>query len=318
MDQDTFPRYPEVALLPRRPEIMSVKEVIATEKLHGSNFRVHFPLGMASVDDVQFGSRDVVHVPGVDGFPLGGMMRWFKERPELLGQMWEVVKSYGFGDTTVFGEAHGPGVKAKGVKYSGGQGFLFRAFDVMVGNNFLTYDHFVEVTDKMGLPRVPEVWRGPPSVEAFDALLEKRSPTAFMNGVEDEANKAEGVVIRSNPLLRNVFGEWLIVKHKASKFSEVAHAPAEKRERSATPADGFAETYVTEGRVLNATGRLHDRGLELKNSMADMPVLLAEVIYDVLKEHGPEWKALGLPDKQLTGAVSKVLGPLYRRMTASG
>jgi hypothetical protein len=35
-----FPKYPEIVLLPRRPEIFAVKEVIATEKLHGSNFRM--------------------------------------------------------------------------------------------------------------------------------------------------------------------------------------------------------------------------------------------------------------------------------------
>jgi hypothetical protein len=281
--------------------------------VHNSNFRLHFPAGMASIDDVRYGSHETEY--GVDPvFPLGKARDWFMSRPDMLHRMWEVVKSYSFGDVTVFGEAFGPGIKAKGVRYSTGQEMLFRAFDIMVGPNFLTHDElFTEVTEKMGLPRVHEVWRGEPSQEAFDALLEKPSTEARLNGVPDENNFAEGVVIRSNPLLRNAFGEWLICKYKSKKFSEVAKAPAEpKGPRGPTPAETFAATYVTEGRVRNAVGRLQDRGVTLKNDMSDMPVLIPEIVADLHKEHEPEWKATGMPDKVLPGAVSKTLAPIYR------
>jgi Rnl2 family RNA ligase len=306
-----FPRYPEIALLPRCPEILSVKEVIATEKLHGSNFRVFFPAGMSSIEDVQYGSREVENDPTGAGpkFPLPNAIQWFKTRPQLLTQIWETIKTYGYSDVTVFGEAFGPGVKAKGVKYSDGQEMLFRAFDIMIGKNFLTYDLFCEVTDKMGLERVPLIWRGEPSKEAFDALLERPSDVAKANGIE---SIAEGVVIRSNPLLRDVFGSWLIIKHKSKAFSEVTHAPTAPKSKEATPADIFAATYVTAGRVTNAIGRLQDRGVVLKNDMTDMPVLLTEMVADLHKECEPEMVALGVPAKQLQGAVSKVLAPLYR------
>lgn len=310
-----FERYPEIALLSRRPEILAVKEVIATEKLHGSNFRIGFPLGMASVDEVLFGSREVDYDPTNTEvkFPLPHAITWFKTRPELLTRMWEVIKSYGFNEVTVFGEAFGPGIKAKGVRYSEGQEMLFRAFDIMVGQNFLTYDLFCEVVDKMGLPRVPEVWRGEPSVENFDALLNRASVTAREHGITDEGNLAEGVVLRSNPLLRNVFGEWLIVKHKGGKFSEVAHAPREKKERVESPADVFVATFVTEGRVSNAVGRLSDRGIPVAGAMTDVPVLLVEILADLKKECSAEWPA-GVDDKAMRGTISRVLGPLYRSM----
>lgn len=306
-----FPRYPEIALLYRCPEILSVKEVVAVEKLHGSNFRLFFDAGMTRIEEVQYGSREVEHDPTGSGpkFPLPNAIQWFKTRPQLLTQMWEIIKSYGYSDVTVFGEAFGPGVKAKGVKYSDGQEMLFRAFDIMVGKNFLTYDLFCEVADKMGLERAPLIWRGEPSKEAFDALLERQSDVAKANGIE---SIAEGVVIRSNPLLRDVFGSWLIIKHKSKAFSEVAHAPTAPKSKEATPADIFAATYVTAGRVSNAIGRLQDRGVVLKNDMTDMPVLLTEMVADLHKECEPEMGALGVPDKQLQGAVSKVLAPLYR------
>lgn len=307
-----FPKYPEIALLKRRPEIMAVKEVIATEKLHGSNFRVGFPLAMTSLNDVVYGSRETEHTD--PSFPLNNAIQWFRSRPDLLTAMWEVLKSYGFSDVTVFGEAFGPGIKAKGIKYSNGQEILFRAFDIMVGENFVTYDLFCEIVEKMGIPRVPEIWRGAPSVEAFDALLETQSVTAQQEGVVDDKNIAEGVVIRSNPLFKTSLGEWLIVKHKGSKFSEVAHAPSIPKERGVSPADTFAATYVTEGRVKNAVGRLQDRGVSLTNTMGDMLTLLKEVVADLVKECSPEMAEAGLDAKAITGATSRVLGPIYRGM----
>jgi len=190
---------------------------------------------------------------------------------------------------------------------------LFRAFDIMVAENFLTYDLFVEIADKMGLARVHEVWRGEPTQANFDALLEGQR-----NGILDPSNFAEGVVIRTNPLFRDVFGQWVIVKHKAKKFAEVAHAPTPPKEHVTSPADTFVATFVTEGRIINAVGRLADRGTPLKGTMTDMPALLTEIIADLHKECEPEWKETGMPDGALKGAVSKVLGPLYRKMLDEG
>lgn len=306
------PKYPEIALLPRRPEILCVKEVVATEKIHGSNFRVHFPAGMTDLGDVVYGSREVEYDPTSEvKFPLPHAVEWFKTRPELLMRMWETLKSYGFPDATVFGEAFGPGINVKGVRYSDGQEMLFRAFDIMIGENFLTYDLFCEVADKMEIPRVPEVWRGDPTKENFDALLNRVSGVAMDGGIQDPANLAEGVVLRSNPLLRNVFGEWLIIKHKGAKFSEVAHAPNVKKERGASPADDYAAMYVTAGRLTNAIGRLQDRGVALTGTMKDMPTIITEIVADLHKEAEADWPE-GVADKQMTGCVSRVLGPILR------
>ena len=154
----------------------------------------------------------------------------------------------------------------------------------------------------------------PPTQEAFDALLGLPSVEAKRNGLEGPESTAEGVVIRSNPLFRDVFGEWLIAKHKWGKFAEKTPTAAlPKLPREATPADLFVATYVTEGRLTNAISRLANRGVVLKNDMTDMPTLITEMIADLHKECEPEWKATGMPDSALKGAVSRVLSPLYRR-----
>jgi Rnl2 family RNA ligase len=309
-------KYPSIVELSKLPEIFYVKEVVATEKLHGSNFRLFFPLGMKSIDEIEYGSRDVEYNHH-EKFPLGSMLLRFKAERDLLTRMLEVIQSYGFSEVTVFGEAYGPGIKAKGVKYSNGQEPLFRAFDIMVAQNFVTYDLFCEICDKMDLPRVHEVWRGEPTQANFDALLEKPSTEGLLNGFGED-NIAEGVVLRSNPLFRNVFGEWLICKYKNAKFAEVAQAAVEKIPRGPTAADDFAARYVTEGRVTNAIGRLHDSGTELTNTMKDMPTLLTAVIADLAKDFLWEMTELGLTEQGIKGNVSRVLGPLYREMLSKG
>jgi Rnl2 family RNA ligase len=310
-----FRKYPEIVRLDKRPEILSVKQVVATEKIHGTNFRLFFPAGMTGLDDIRFGGRNDEFDAGTDGFYGGRPVRWFRDRRVLLERMFEVFTSYGFSDITVFGEAFGAGIQ-KGVRYVASDEVLFRAFDLMVGDNFVTYDIFVKVCEEAGLPRVPEVWRGEPSVGAFDALLEQDSVEAKNNGVTAEGNLSEGVVIRSNPLLRDVFGQWLIIKHKSEKFAEVAKKGTSNGV-DLTPAQSFAETFVVEGRVTNALGRLRDRGVTLEHDMADMRVLVPELVADLLKECSSEWQAaivLGVSDKQVRGAVTKTLGTVYRRM----
>jgi Rnl2 family RNA ligase len=307
-----------MARLEKRPEILSVKEVVATEKIHGSNFRIYFPAEMTTLADVRFGGRNEELTQDDRSFYGGRPVRWFREKPELLQRMVDVLATFKLSDVTVFGEIFGAGIQ-KGVRYVPDDSILFRAFDIMVGDNFVTYDLFVKVCDAMELPRVPEIWRGAPTIAAFDALLEQDSQEAKNNGVIAERNVSEGVVIRSTPLLRDVFGQWLIIKHKSEKFAEVKvrepGAGADQGDRGR--AQAFAETYVVEGRITNALGRLRDRGVALEDDMADMKALVPEIMADLLKECGDEWKAAlaaGVADKQIRGAVTKTLGTVYRRM----
>ena len=280
--------------------------------VHNSNMRLFFPLGMKSIEEIGYGSHDLEY-GNCEKFPLGSVVNKFKANPDLLGSIFEVIQSYGFSEVTIFGEAFGPGIKSKGVKYSSGQEPLFRAFDIMVAQNLVTYDLACEIFDKMKLPRVHEVWRGEPTQAAFDALLEKPSTEGLLNGFGAD-NIAEGVVLRSNPLFRNVFGEWLICKHKSAKFAEVAKAALEKIPRGPTAADDFAAKYVTEGRVMNAIGRLNDSGTELTDTMKDMPALLIAVCADLGKDYPDEMTELGLSEASLKGNVSRILGPMYREM----
>lgn len=317
-----FPKYAELVTLDRRPEILSVKQVVATEKIHGTNFRVFFPAGMTSIDDVRFGGRNEEFEPGDNGFYGGRPVLWFKSQPDLLHRMREVFTSYGFSDVTVYGEAFGAGIQ-KGVKYTVDDTVHFRAFDIRVGECFVSYDLFVSLCDSMGLVRVPEIWRGEPSLANFDALIEKPSVVGAEQGIADSDNTSEGVVIRSNPLLRDVFGQWLIIKHKSAHFAEKAKARAPRPERpeSDDAVTVFVETYVVPGRVRNAVGRLRDANVKIHRMMDDMPTLVPALVADLHKECEPEWQALvaaGHPDKFIRAAVTRTLAAVWRRMLLEG
>lgn len=93
-----FMKYPELVRLDKRPEILRVKEVVATEKLHGTNFRLHFPAGMTSIEEVQYGGRNEELGTTGGSFYGGRPAKFFKERPELLTTMIETFASYAFSD----------------------------------------------------------------------------------------------------------------------------------------------------------------------------------------------------------------------------
>lgn len=312
-----FHKYTEIVTLDKRREILAVKEVVATEKLHGTNFRLYFPSGISSIAEIQFGGRNEVFA-GDDAseFYKGRPVRWFHDRPELLGRLLELFRERTYGDVIVYGEICGAGIQ-KGVRYAADDSIVFRAFDIRIGESFVTYDLFVEICDTVGLPRAVEIWRGEPSLEAFNALLDRLSVEGQQNGVTAEKNVMEGVVIRSNPLLRNVFGEWLIIKHKSDLFAEVSRQSIREDRPDMTAVEAFARMYVVRGRVINALGRLRDAGTPILNDMPDMPHLVKAIVEDLHKECDPEWASLreqGFDDKLIRSAVTRVLGKVYRGM----
>ncbi len=317
---EAFLKYPELPTLDRLPEILSVRQVVAPEKLHGSNFRAFFPAGMASPDEVRFGGRNEIFAPGSDGFYGGRPVRWFRERPEIVARLAEAFAARDLGDVVLYGEVCGASVQ-KGVRYVEGGEVFFRAFDLRASGNFVTYDLFAEICDGAGLPRVPEIWRGEPSREALDALLERPSDEAVRNGVADATDLAEGVVVRSNPLLRDTYGTWLVIKHKAQKFREAQPRAAREAGPDKGPVDEFVATYVVRGRVINAIGRLRDGGAALTATMQDMPLLSAAVVADLHKECGPELRALeagGHDERAIRNGVSRALAGVYRVLIAGG
>lgn len=283
-----FHKYPSLALLNARKDILGVKRAVATEKLHGTSFRIRFRRGITALDQVEYGSRDqllgngndpALTKPFYDGLPIA----WFKERPAVLEALIATFSRLNLDDVILFGEFCGTPIQC-GVRYNNLHEVFFRGFNLMNGEDFLPYDQFSEICQETGVPTVPLIWRGEPSREAFDALLECPSAEAARNGITDGCNISEGVVIQADPLVRSRARKWLIIKHKSAKFSEYEREGIARERARLGPTRGFAAGVVTRGRLLNVRGHLRDHAVVFVNAMPDLRVLTPAVIADVLKE----------------------------------
>ncbi len=317
-----FHKYPSIGKLKDRKKILTVAEVIATEKLHGANFRLRFIRGIGLVIEVEYGSRDIEfgradsELSGkfYDGKPVA----WFTERPWILAALIEAFARRGLHDVIVFGEVCGTSIQ-NGVLYLPRHEVMFRAFDIQVGNDFLSYDDFVAICDEVGLPRVPEIYRGKPSKEIFDGLLEKPSAQAMINGIADGCNISEGVVIRSNPLEKDHRGAHMVIKHKSIKFDECVRQGIEQDRVRLGPTVAFARSVVTIGRMLNVRGHLRDVSTPFTGEMKDMQWIGPSMLADIHKECQDDWDQLvgeGFLNKEVEKAVKAQASDVYASLLA--
>jgi hypothetical protein len=103
-----YHKYPSIVALNKQPEIFSADEVVATEKIHGANFRVFIPAYTTSADEIRFGSRNQVFDKDNEGFYGGRPIKWFKDQPELLQQLTGICAVC---NVIIFGEAYGAGIQ---------------------------------------------------------------------------------------------------------------------------------------------------------------------------------------------------------------
>ncbi len=119
---------------------------------------------------------------------------------------------------TIYGEAYGGSCQKMSATY--GPNLKFCAFDVMIGDVFLSVPQAAEFVANLDLEFVDYV-RIPTTLEAIDAERDKDDTQAIRNGM-GPGKKREGVVLRPLIELRKNNGERIICKHKRDDFSEVA------------------------------------------------------------------------------------------------
>lgn len=312
-----FKKYPHISNLHKEQDILTCVEVVSCEKVHGTNFRVMIP-GDGGVP--LFGSRN--NIVGLGGGFFGDRpINWFLEveQGHLLTRVKRVEESairiYPGKDLIMFGEFFGSGVQ-NGVSYVTDQSTHFLAFDVMVDGTLIDFDEFVTFCLAADVPMVPVVYRGAPTLEALNSLLEQDSVVAKAHGVEGR-NISEGVVIRPTKMILNRFGEYVMVKHKSLSFAEEMmgkKGPAPLK--AYNPCLDIATRYVTRGRVLNALDKAKEQGLKIINDMHDMKVLPEVVYQDVCLamsecDDGSQTCFDMIDARALRSACTKVTGVVY-------
>jgi RNA ligase (TIGR02306 family) len=178
------------------------EEVVLTEKIHGANGRFAWHR-----DRLWCASRTQFYKPGE------GMWSRVAEIEGLAEKLARVCPG-----VAIYGEVYG---KVQNLHYgkTGANLVAFDALDIDT-RRWLDHDEFIDLAERLGLPRVPELYRGTWSPD-LSCFAEGDSPLADFNG---ERHVREGWVVkpvreRSHPELGRVIlklhGEGYLTRKEA-------------------------------------------------------------------------------------------------------
>jgi Rnl2 family RNA ligase len=289
-----FEIYPKIRALNKCPEIFEEHDVIITEKIHGKNMRILIPENAKSINDIIIGAREYSE----DHISFGlhseaKMLRGLLDLERLLEYFKKENKQ-----VILFGEFYGKGVQ-KGIKYRDDKGFI--VFDIMIGDNFIEFDKIKSICNMIGLETVPILYRGKPDKEIFNKFININSALAKNNKIIEDSNLTEGVVIRSNPLNKNQYDEFVICKFKSDWNLEEKEV---KEDKDLSKVNEFVERFVTISRVEKMIDKLKEKSLFTK-TMKDIPNLGNEVTNDIFIEEKDEFSKLLTNDKLLNEKMIK-------------
>ena len=115
---------------------------------------------------------------------------------------------------TIYGEGYGEGIQSGGWYIKGGNEFI--VFDVKVNDIYLKTNVRDEIAAKLGAPVVPLV-----GYFTLDEAIEfVRNGFRSLIAQNPDAKMAEGLVLRTDPCLRNRMGNRIIVKIKYKDFQK--------------------------------------------------------------------------------------------------
>ncbi len=182
---------------------------------------------------------------------------------------------------TIYGEAYGG--KCQGMSATYGKELRFIAFEVKVGDVFLSVPQAADVVKKVGLEFV-HYDKCPTDLTTLDNLRDALSCQAIRNGMG--AHPREGIVLRPLIELRKNNGSRIIVKHKGEAFRERTSIPEvdpAKREKL-IEARAIADEWVTEMRLTHVLDALNAVGW----GMRETGRVIEAMTKDVIREAGGE------------------------------
>lgn len=182
----------------RNPEFEYLQnlEWIATEKVDGTNIRVHFD------------GKNVVFAGRTDNAQLPkNLVEWLNNKFQTIEARNLFTNKFEGKTVTLYGEGYGAGIQTGGL-YGKEQKFVL--FDVMIDGNWLERGNVVGISELFDIEVVPIVKQG-----NLKDLVEfvKSSPKSTWGDFE-----VEGVVARPACELKNRFGERVITKIKVRDF----------------------------------------------------------------------------------------------------
>jgi RNA ligase (TIGR02306 family) len=189
MNHPHFPNYSDIENYQNFINIFVIgEEVIATEKIHGTNAKT----GFVWVDEegahiYMVGSHDERKILRSDDDPKQSLYQ-YPLTEKMKGALKALVDHYKAQAVVIYGEVYG---KVQDLRYGLGKGFAYRAFDISVDGDYLSYDEFFNWCEKFGIETAPLLYRGPFDPEKMKELSE--GDTVLM---DENPHMREGIVIK--------------------------------------------------------------------------------------------------------------------------
>jgi hypothetical protein len=273
--------YKHIDNLYKNQAILLFKECYALEKIHGTSAHITWDNGA------------ITYFPGGEKLEL--FVTLFDE-----AKLREAFTALGHAQVTVFGEAYGG--KTQGQSWRYGRIFRFVAFEVAVGEAWLSVPDAAEVVAKLGLEFV-YYKRIPAELSAIDAERDAPSEQAKRNGIEGDQPR-EGVVLRPLEEMVRCNCERVVAKHKRDEERETRTPRQVNTEKAAIlrEAQAIADEWVTPTRLAHVLDKLGPVGLE------NMPEVIRAMIEDVTREAKGEI----VDSKEARKAISSATVKLFK------
>lgn len=235
--------YLHIENLYKNQDIFFFKECYALEKIHGSSSHVSF-----KENQLHFFAGGTPHDNFVKLFDSAFLQTKFQE----LGIPAD--------DIVIFGEVYGGKVQGQSHKF--GPTTKFVAFDVKIGENWLSVPQAESFCKNLNIEFV-DYAKIPTTLEAIDKERDKVSTQAIRNGMGD-THKREGVVLRPLIEVKKNNGERVIVKHKIEEERETKtpRPVDEAKLKVLTEAKEIAEEWVTLNRLHHVLQKIENPSIE--------------------------------------------------------
>ncbi len=183
-DHPLFPRYTDIENMRSYPAVLSDgEEVIATEKIHGTNVRIGIIQEQGEYVRMA-GSRTLRRKQPETDFRHN--IYWFPFSIDAVDSAIAALALGGARQVVLYGEVFGP--KVQSYDY-GTKGLSFRAFDLMIDGVFIDAALFVQWCEANAIDYAPILYKGPFSINAIQNVSNGVSIVGGSHG-------REGVVVR--------------------------------------------------------------------------------------------------------------------------